>query len=70
MPLSPLTTRPLALVFLSPSRRLRHAICTPDPGVVDDGVIRVDLEIDCGTANSGSSNAKEDVVQGRWDFFR
>jgi hypothetical protein len=39
-------------------------ISAPDPGVVDDGVIAVDLEVAYSATNSGASHTKEDIVEG------
>ena len=38
-------------------------IGAPDPGVVYDSVVAVDLEIDHCTANAGTAHAEEDVVE-------
>ena len=38
-------------------------IGAPDPGVVDDGVVAVDAQIDLGAAYAGSADAEEDVVE-------
>ena len=35
----------------------------PDPGVIDDGVVAVDFEIDLGAANARSADAEEDIVE-------
>ncbi len=39
-------------------------IGAPDPGVVDDGVVAVDFEIDYGATDSGASDAEEYIVEG------
>ena len=44
-------------------------IGTPDPGVVDDGVVGVDLKVDYGTADAGTADAEEDVMKGDGIFF-
>ena len=38
-------------------------IGAPDPGVVDDGVVAVDFEIDYGATDSGASDAEEYIVE-------
>ena len=38
-------------------------IGAPDPGVVDDGVVAVDLEVVAGAADAGAAYAEEDVVE-------
>ena len=38
-------------------------IGAPDPGVVDDGVVAVDAEIDVGAADACAADAEEDVVE-------
>ena len=38
-------------------------IGAPDPGVVDDGVVGVDEQVDLGAAHAGSADAEEDIVQ-------
>src|ERR1700723_2367504 len=44
-------------------------ISPPDPSVVEDGVIAVDLEIDDSATGTGSANTEEDVVEGDGIFF-
>src|SRR5580698_4836522 len=44
-------------------------ISAPDPSVVDDGVVAVDLEIDDSATGTGSTNTEEDVVEGDGIFF-
>ena len=39
-------------------------IGAPDPGVVDEGVVAVDLEIDVGAADACAAYAEEDVAEG------
>ena len=41
-------------------------IGAPDPGVIDDGVARVDFEIDLRAAHPGPTDAEEDVMQRNW----
>ena len=38
-------------------------IGAPDPGVVDDGVVGVDAQVDLGAAHACSADAEEDVVK-------
>ena len=35
----------------------------PDPGVVDDGVVGVDFEVDVGAAGTCSADAEEEVME-------
>ena len=41
----------------------------PDPGVVDEGVVGVDFEIDVGAADAGAADAEEDVAEGDGIFL-
>ena len=38
-------------------------IGAPDPGVVDDGVVAVDFQIDSGAADACAADAEEDIVE-------
>ena len=60
--LLPLTTRPLALVLLVPADA-GAVIGAPDPGVVDDGVVAVDLQVAHGAADACAADAEEDIVE-------
>ena len=68
MTLSPLTMRPFALGLCVPADA-GSVIGAPDPGVVDDGVVAVDLEVVAGAADAGTAYAEEDVVE-RDGIFR
>ena len=67
--LSPLTTRPLALVLLVPADA-RAVVGAPDPGVVDDGVVAVDLEVDDGACRRRRRRRGRRHREARWDFLR
>ena len=56
----PLTTRPLALVLLVPADA-GAVVGAPDPGVIDDGVVGVDVEVDDRAADACAADAEEDV---------
>src|ERR1035437_6054836 len=41
-------------------------IGAPDPGMIDDGVVAVDLQVDSGASHAGPTHAEKEIVQRDW----